>query len=134
MAAPDNFAVLVKTKRFNTVGDIPREMDFAQEVRGMVVNEVDPLSADEKHLLSQGFPGTDFSKVLILEENREPASPGKYLGFFGGGIALLLLGVGLLVGRKLVSRKPQVMPPATFNPIAQDPYRIPGSDKPGGTG
>lgn len=89
-----NFRVLVKTDRFNTVANFPYDSLVSDErVQGLVVNEVESLDAEEIGLLRESFPNADFGQVLILEEGREPASSGKYLGMMGGGVALMLLGL-----------------------------------------
>ena len=97
----DNFRVLVKTKRFNTIGDFPYDALLSDpSVQGLVVNEIESLDNEEIGLLKESFPKADFSQVLILEEGRKPSSSGKYLGMMGGGAALALVGLFSLVGGK----------------------------------
>lgn len=88
------FAVLVKTKKFKKLRDIPKP-DVADSIQGLVINEIDSLDSDEKKLISQNFPNLDLDKVLILEEDREPASGLKSWGMILGGAALILVAVGI---------------------------------------
>jgi hypothetical protein len=73
-------------------------------LRGMVTNTVQSLGADEKKHLQQDHPGTDFTNCLIIEEGREPASAGVLILIFGGGGALLLGALALLVLPLMVGR------------------------------
>jgi hypothetical protein len=93
----EGLAVLVKTKRFKTIGAIPEQADASDSLKGLIINRIESLKADEKRLLSEGFPNVDFSKVLILEEDREPSSSAKFMGFLGGGAILALAGLAGLV-------------------------------------
>jgi hypothetical protein len=83
---PKNFAVLVKTRRFKKVDDIPRE-DFRKEelIRGLVVNEITSLTREEKALLKEDFPDIDFKNVIILEDGRSPVSSGVSVSAMVGG-------------------------------------------------
>lgn len=93
------FAILVKTHRFKTVGEIPGELDADESRQGLVVNTIEPLADDEAKLVKQSFPGIDLDKVLILEEGRKPSSRLKSWGMIIGGALLTLGGVALyLVG------------------------------------
>lgn len=90
------FTVLVKTSRFNTVGDIPEGMDRAENVKGLVINRIDSLGSEETKLLKESFPACDVDRVLILQEGRKPSSALAAFGMIGGGGLLSLLGLGLL--------------------------------------
>jgi len=93
----ENFAVLVKTKRFATIGSIPSEIDGAENVKGLVVNTVDKLNSDEAALVKQSFPGIDLEKVLILQEGRRPSSLIVSQATMAGGITLGFAGLAWLV-------------------------------------
>jgi hypothetical protein len=88
-----SFAVLVKTHRFKTIGDIPEGARAEPSIHGMVVNQISSLVSDEENLVKQSFPGIDLTKVLILEEGRQPASLFKSLGLVFGGVGLAGLGI-----------------------------------------
>ena len=73
----DNFAVIVKTDRFKTVGAIPDGIDAVDSIQGLVVNRITSLDSEEKDLVRQSFPGVNLDKLLILEDGRAPRrSPG----------------------------------------------------------
>jgi hypothetical protein len=96
----EQFAVVVKTERFKTVGDIPDDTVRREEsVQGLVINEIRSLKADEKRLLEEQFPTVDLKKVLLLEEGRRPSSSAVAGAAMVGGIGLLAVGVlgGLVV-------------------------------------
>ncbi|MDJ0785733.1 MAG: hypothetical protein QNK05_02925 [Myxococcota bacterium] len=96
-----DFAVIVKTKRFKTVAQIPTPgWERLPPVRGLVINRIESLRSDEAALVQQGFPAVDLTKVLILEEGREPASATRAMSMMGGGAGLSLLGVGSLFVRR----------------------------------
>lgn len=93
-----DFAVLVKTKRFKTVGDIPDRLDVEDSRQGLIVNKIDSLDSDETKLIKQSFPAIDLDKVLILEDGRTPSSGLMSWGMMIGGALIALGGVGLYLG------------------------------------
>lgn len=93
----DEFAVLVKSNEFRTVGAIPDDWQEKEAIQGLVVNRITSLDEDEQRLIRENFPNLDFSKILILEEGREPASNRYSLGMMCGGLLGLLLGGGLWI-------------------------------------
>lgn len=100
-AGDDDFAVLVKTKAFKTVGSIPDGGPTVASVQGLVINRISSLDSEEKDLVKQSFPRANLDKVLILEQGRTPASFAKSGGMLGGGVLLSLVGIGMFfVGRK----------------------------------
>jgi hypothetical protein len=88
--------VLVKTERFDTIGKIPMTIDAKDSIKGLVVNRIDSLDSEEEKLLKESFPQVDMRKVLILEENRKPASFFKSLGLIAVGL-LFLVGGGVWI-------------------------------------
>jgi hypothetical protein len=64
-------------------------------LRALVTNRIVSLGGEERRLLEQTYPGTNFSRCLIIQEGREPAGPGKLLFMMGGGSVLTLAGLGL---------------------------------------
>jgi hypothetical protein len=91
----DSFTVLVKTKQFDSVGDIPSGFLHQDSVKGLVINRIDSLDSEEEKLIKENFPSLDIDKVLILEQDRTPASLFKSMGMMAGGMLLALVGVGL---------------------------------------
>jgi hypothetical protein len=64
-------------------------------VKGLVINRIDSLDSEEEKLIKENFPSLDIDKVLILEQDRTPASLFKSMGMMAGGMLLALVGVGL---------------------------------------
>lgn len=90
----NDFRVLVKTKKYQTLGAIPEGLGNQESVQGLVVNLISGLDSEEKDLFTGSFPGLDTDKLLLLEAGRAPASVGKSLGMIAGGLALMV-GAGL---------------------------------------
>jgi hypothetical protein len=67
-----------------------------QGVRALVTNRIVSLGREERELLQQQYPGTDFDRCLIVQEGREPASAAKYMAMIVGGIASTLIGLGMV--------------------------------------
>jgi hypothetical protein len=93
------FAVLVKTRQFKTIGAIPSDIGTVPSVQGLVINQIDSLDGEEEKLIKENFPQLNVDKVLILEEGRRPASLAKSLGMVAGGVVLVIGGLALLVNR-----------------------------------
>ena len=94
----DNFTVLIKTERFDTVGSIPKDWKEEKSVTGLVINKIKKLDGKERELMNQSFPKVDLDKVLILEEGRTPTSSVAALGMIVGGVVLIIAGLLMLVG------------------------------------
>ena len=90
-------AMLLKTKEFRTIGEIPEGMVNLSGIEGLIVNEVESLASDEIALLQDGFPGFEADKVLLLEVGRKPASKVKSIGMVAGGGVIALLGFFWLI-------------------------------------
>ncbi|MCB0214050.1 MAG: hypothetical protein KDJ52_32230 [Anaerolineae bacterium] len=93
----NEFAVLVKSHEFKTIGALPDAWQEEESIRGLVINRITSLDKDEERLVRENFPNLDFSKILILEEGREPSSNSYSLGMMGSGLLSLLLGVGVWI-------------------------------------
>ena len=77
------------------------ELTQQQTLKGMVINEVQSVSTQQKDLLKDTYPDTDFDKCLIIEVGREPGGVFKIILFFTGALVLLIGGVaGLIVRAK----------------------------------
>jgi hypothetical protein len=66
------------------------------QLRGMVINAITWLGADQLKLLQQSYPGIDFERCLIIEERHKPASAELLSFYLGGGGVLALIGVFVL--------------------------------------
>jgi hypothetical protein len=98
--ALNNFAVLVKSRQFKQLGDIPADWDVAPATQGLVINRIASLDKKEAELLRQGFPGQNTDKLLLLEADRRPASILKSGGMMGGGALLALGAIALMVAKR----------------------------------
>lgn len=83
-----DFTVLVKTKRFSTIGAIPEQFSLEDQVQGLVVNQIASLKDDEKNLITSQFPAVNIDKVLILDDGRRPS---------------VLIGLAMLLGGLVLS-------------------------------
>jgi len=93
----DTFRVLVKTKRFKTESSIPNGISSDDSLKGLVINLIRSMDAEEKKLIKQSFPKVNIDDVIILEDGREPASMMVSLGMIGGGILLALAGLAWML-------------------------------------
>jgi hypothetical protein len=91
------FRVLVKSKRYATVGSIPGKLVMQSSMDGLIVNRISSLDADEATWVKKGFPKLNVDKVLILEEGRKPTSIWAGMAMMLGALALAGGGVGLFV-------------------------------------
>ncbi len=89
----NEFTVLLKSKRYETVADLPYEYLQDETAQGIFINKIESLDGEELNLLQGSFPDLDFDQVLILEEGREPASAGSFIGMMAGGVVLSILGL-----------------------------------------
>ncbi len=69
---PENFSVLVKTKRIKRARDMPDCVLIENNLRGVIVNPIKGPSRKTKRLFKERYPKVDFDKVLLLEEGRKP--------------------------------------------------------------
>ena len=94
----EGIRVLVRSDKPHNMKEVDRFCERTT-VKGLIVNGLDSLPDSHVELLRRNYPGTDFSKVMILDEGREPltASGGllKQFGLFAGA---MLLGFAILGG------------------------------------
>jgi len=108
---PAKLAMLIQTSEFGQRGELESYardsdlLDSRSQARGMLINGIGGLSDEHRDMLQRDFPGIDFSKILILELDRTPASGAELFLLFAGGLALFALGLGLLI-RHFKTRKP----------------------------
>jgi hypothetical protein len=101
---PSSFGAILMCSTVRDQADLGK---LAQNpnLKGMVINEIQSLGAEEKKLLKQKYPDTDFDKCWIFEPDRQPAGMGKIGLFLGGGGLLLLGGLGAMIAS--FRRRPQ---------------------------
>jgi hypothetical protein len=85
---------VIRSKRVHSVADVHL---LTPTVRGMVINGIESLGSEERKLLEEVAPGTDVSRCLIVDDDRSPTNANSLLGHFGGGAALVAVGVLLMV-------------------------------------
>lgn len=108
---PASLAMLIQTSEFGKRGELESYardsalLDARKQARGLLINGVGGLSDEHRDMLQRDFPGIDFSRILILELDRTPASGAELFLLFAGGLALLALGLGLLI-KHFKTRKP----------------------------
>jgi hypothetical protein len=116
---PKHCIVLVKSNRFATVGDLPREAIRREDaVQGLVINEISRLSADEENLIRKTFPAITTGSVFILEENRRPYSVGLAITIYVLGLAIIGVTVLGAIGVFVWSLLRRAAPP-TRSPLAE---------------
>jgi hypothetical protein len=93
---PSSFGAILMCPAARNQGDLDRIAQNAT-LKGMVINEIQSLGAEEKKVLKQSYPNTDFDKCWIIEPDRQPAGMGKLVAFLGGGALLLVGGVGAMI-------------------------------------
>lgn len=93
-------AILVKTERFKTIGDIPTGIRTEKSVEGLIINDIDSLSDKETKFLREGMPALNEEKILILEEGRKPSSKIKAIAMIGGGVVLAGAGLVWMLARR----------------------------------
>ena len=89
----DTIDILIKTKKFKTVGDIPKFIDTKKDMTGLVINSINSLNNNERRLIKQSFPKINFNKIVIIEEDRKPSSTMTSFAMMGGGVFIILAGL-----------------------------------------
>lgn len=95
---PPNIRIIVKSKKCKTENEV-HQIASLDSLDGMVINEIESLGGEEKKILSDSYPGIDFSRCYIVEADRKPAGADRVIGMMGGGGTLLLLGAAFLVSQ-----------------------------------
>ena len=89
----------VKALVYCTKGSSPEEVYqrvSTPQLAGLVINKVKtPKSNVEEHFRA-AYPGTDFATCIYIQEGREPASETLASLLIFGGIAAVVIGLGLL--------------------------------------
>ena len=96
--SPDmgNVRIIVQDKICRSEFDVAG-MNGAPSINGLIVNRISSLGKEERNLLSETYPGTDFSTCYILDRDRQPMSSAGVLGMMGGGGFVALLGLAWMV-------------------------------------
>ena len=84
-----NIKVMVKSKKYDTVGSIPEEVDHKDNFKGLVINSISSIKGEEADLLKQSFPDLNVSKVIIIEQDRKPSSMMLSMLMMAGGVLII---------------------------------------------
>jgi hypothetical protein len=116
-AAPTAVQAIVMSKRVKSEAELDR---FCEQTTVQAWVTDIWLDGDREIKLRQSYPGTDFSRCLIIEEGRAPAGPVRVGAFLGGGAVLLGLGVLRLMNslRQPRAESPTDQVPDDGNPNA----------------
>jgi hypothetical protein len=93
-AAGNEIHAIIFSTHVSNEGDMLAKLG-RPPLHGMVTNRIKSLSAKEKELLQQSYPGIDCDRCLIIDEGRTPTSSELITLYLGGGGLLLLAGIGL---------------------------------------
>jgi hypothetical protein len=91
-----NLQAIVKSSKVKNAAALDQFVKTTT-LQGMVTNRIDSLGSEERGILQQSYPQTDFSKCLIIEDGRKPSSSGVLLLMCAGTLVLFAGGAGLLV-------------------------------------
>ena len=81
-----------------------RRLSFETTFRGLLVNQIESLDPDDQADFKRQYPGTDFSRVSILEHNRKPVGPQQGYSLVALTVLLFVIGTALMiVGAKRAS-------------------------------
>ena len=104
---PPSFQILVYTNKINSRAEFDRFIN-RDVVQGMIINEISSITSENLRLLREEYPDLDPDNVLILEYERKPAGKGKVVGFFAGGLLLMLIGPGFFIVARSRDKAPVV--------------------------
>jgi hypothetical protein len=93
---PDVIRAVIYSSEARSEDDLYRRCE-QPKLRGLVTNRIAALGSRERNLLEKEYPGTDFTKCLIIHESRELSGSSKVMGMLVGGGAGILIGVILVV-------------------------------------
>jgi hypothetical protein len=100
-AAGRNVQAIIFSKHVGSKAELAKLA--VPQLRGMVINAIASLGADQLKLLQQAYPGIDFERCMIIEDGHEPASAALLSLYLGVGGLLALLGV-LVLAKPFLSR------------------------------
>jgi len=97
-----NPSMIVHSRKFDTIGVLPMGIMRSEKMEGLLVQSIESLDSETQRLLQSGFGDVDFSKVLILSEDRKPTSSMVILALVGGGALLIIVApvIGFAVQRR----------------------------------
>ena len=112
---PQRVQAILFSTRVSNEAELPQRCG-GPRLQGLVTNRIMSLGSEERRLLAESYPGTDFSRCLIFQEGRQPSSL-TTVALLGGGSALCLAaGAGLIAGGVFANGWPGRSPPVTRRP------------------
>ena len=141
IGAPANgiYSVLIKTNQYGTVGRFLDAMGDGTPLReetltGVVVNVIEPLTIDQRKLLSRSFPLVSLEHVLILQQGRRPKPLFTALFMLVFGICVMLSPIALWISKRMPAMAPgavgRLTPRPSYNPIPDAPPATPSQQPP----
>lgn len=107
----EDFTVLVKTRRYATVGALPTRATEGAQIQGMAINRVARLSDKERKEFATLFPHLDLDKLVIFEEGRSPAAGSRpYAAIVAGCAVCLVWPVGIYISSRRRLSQSEVLP------------------------
>ncbi len=88
---PGPFRVILKSGHIVDERSLDREL-ASDSITGMVINDIEEMSGEERRLLEKHYPGVDIDRCWIFQDGRKPKPPGK--GKLPGAI-MIVAGIAL---------------------------------------
>jgi hypothetical protein len=95
---PDHVRIIVKSNKAASEAGV-HNMAMANTLQGMVINEIESLGGEERRLLSESYPGIDFSNCWIVQADRKPAGSAQVMALMGAGGTLVLAAASFFAGQ-----------------------------------
>lgn len=113
LPALKDFAVLVQSRRFKTLGDLTGRGIRSRELVGLSSGRFGGLPPIERDFVAQTFPGIDPERVMLVEEGVVPPPPGATRGLWGFGGLMVVLALLVVMPRPRVDVSAAVPAPRT---------------------
>jgi hypothetical protein len=84
----DNPVVIVRTREYNTIGELPGGTVRFEKMEGMIVNWGGPMGVDFMATMRERYEDINFNKVLLFEPGRKPLSGIAAIGMVVAGLLL----------------------------------------------
>jgi len=130
---PKNISVLLKSDHIEDdpvevgpdatlaalLGDKPGEspltksaLEIQRFMKGMIINDYEPLNSADRNFLKEHYPGINLSKVLIFDHQRSPPRATRNIVMVSIGLGLLFFGIVIILLPKRKDRSQKIMPEA----------------------
>jgi len=92
----DQVPVIIMTGQVHSMGELI-DLSNQPSLTGMVLNRVKSLNTEQRGLLSENYPNSDFEKSLIFNHSRVTIHPYAALGGLLGGGLMVVVGLVLML-------------------------------------